>query len=75
MFGSWRIERIPGRCSCMPHQAANCRLSRLETYLYWAMIHVMAARMARRRSPAPPAPVPAPALPQAAPTPIQLRAA
>jgi len=36
-----------------------------ETYLYWSMIHVMAARVARRPSPAPSAPVPA--LPQAAP--------
>ena len=46
-----------------------------ETYLYWSMIHVMAARIARCRPPAPSAPVPAPALPQATPARTLLQAA
>jgi hypothetical protein len=44
-----------------------------ETYLYWSMIHVMAARTARRQSPASSATVPA--LPQTAPARTLLQAA
>jgi hypothetical protein len=40
-----------------------------ETYLYWSMIQVMATRIAPCQPPAPSAPVPVPALPQAAPAP------
>jgi transposase len=46
-----------------------------QTYLYQAMIRIMAARIARRQPPAPSAPVPAPARPQAAPPPSLLQAA
>lgn len=65
----WVVERTFGWI--MKHRRCVRDYERLpqhhETYLYWSMIHVMAARVARRQSPAPPAPVPAPALPQAAP--------
>ena len=45
-----------------------------ETYLYWSMIHVMAARVARHHS-GPPEPVPGPARPQAGSTRALLHAA
>jgi transposase len=63
----WVVERTFGWI--MKHRRCVRDYERLpdqhETYLYWSMIHVMAARVARRQSPAPPAPVPA--QPQAAP--------
>jgi transposase len=63
----WVVERTFGWI--MKHRRCARDYERLpdhhETYLYWSMIHVMAARVARRPSPAPSAPVPA--LPQAAP--------
>ena len=65
----WVVERAFGWI--MKHRRCVRDYERLpehhETYLYWSMIHVMAARIARRRPPVPSAPVPAPARPQAAP--------
>ena len=63
----WVVERTFGWI--MKHRRCVRDYERLsehhETYLYWSMIHVMAARVARHQS-APPEPVPAPPLPQAA---------
>jgi len=63
----WVVERTFGWI--MKHRRCVRDYERLpehhETYLYWSMIHVMAARVARRQS-APPEPVPAAPLPQAA---------
>ena len=65
----WVVERTFGWI--MKHRRCVRDYERLpahhETYLYWSMIHVMAARVARGRPPAPSAPVPASARPQAAP--------
>jgi transposase len=62
----WVVERTFGWI--MKHRRCVRDYERLpghhETYIYWSMIHVMTARIARRQSPAPPAP--APALPLAA---------
>lgn len=73
----WVVERTFGWI--MKHRRCVRDYERLpahhETYLYWSMIHVMAARIARRRSPAPPAPVPAPARPDATPARARLQAA
>jgi transposase len=73
----WVVERTFGWI--MKHRRCVRDYERLpqhhETYLYWSMIHVMAARVARRQSPAPPPPVPAAVLPQAAPARILLQAA
>ena len=73
----WVVERTFGWI--MKHRRCVRDYERLpqhhETYLYWSMIHVMAARIARCRPPAPSAPVPAPALPQAAPERALLQAA
>jgi transposase len=67
----WVVERTFGWI--MKHRRCVRDYERLpghhETYLYWSMIHIMAARIARRQAPAPPAPpgaTPAPALLQAA---------
>jgi transposase len=63
----WIVERTFGWI--MKHRRCVRDYERLpahhETYLYWSMIHVMAARIARCRPPAPSAPAPAPARPQA----------
>ncbi len=73
----WVVERTFGWI--MKHRRCVRDYERLpdhhETYLYWSMIHVMAARIARSRPPAPTAPVPAPARPKTAPAPTQLQAA
>jgi transposase len=65
----WVVERTFGWI--MKHRRCVRDYERLpehhETYLYWSMIQVMAARIARCRPPAPSAPVPVPARPQAAP--------
>jgi transposase len=57
----WVVERTFGWI--MKHRRCVRDYERLpehhETYLYWSMIHVMAARIARRQAPAPPAPIPA----------------
>ena len=54
----WVVERTFGWI--MKHRRCVRDYERLpqhhETYLYWSMIQVMAARVARRQSPAPPAP-------------------
>jgi transposase len=65
----WVVERTFGWI--MKHRRCVRDYERLpqhhETYLYWSMIHVMAARLARRQATAPPTPVPtSPALRQAA---------
>jgi transposase len=65
----WVVERTFGWI--MKHRRCVRDYERLpehhETYLYWSMIHVMAARLARRQATAPPTPAPAsPALRQAA---------
>src|SRR6266571_448947 len=64
----WVVERTFGWI--MKHRRCVRDYERLpehhETYLYWSMIHIMAARVARHQAPAPPAPAPAPALPKAA---------
>ncbi len=63
----WVVERTFGWI--MKHRRCVRDYERLpdhhETYLYWSMIHVMAARVARRQ-PAPPTPLPGPAEPTAA---------
>jgi transposase len=73
----WVVERTFGWI--MKHRRCVRDYERLpahhETYLYWSMIHVMAARIARCQPPAPPAPVPAPAQPNAAPARTLLQAA
>ena len=73
----WVVERTFGWI--MKHRRCVRDYERLpahhETYLYWSMIHVMAARIARCRPPAPSAPVPAPARPKAAPARTLLQAA
>lgn len=65
----WVVERTFGWI--MKHRRCVRDYERLpdhhETYLYWSMIHIMAARLARRQAPAPPAPAPAPARSQTAP--------
>ena len=57
----WVVERTCGWI--MKHRRCVRDCERLpghhETYLYWSMIHIMAARIARRQAPAPPAPAPA----------------
>jgi len=57
----WVVERTFGWI--MKHRRCVRDCERLpghhETYLYWSMIHIMAARIARRQAPAPPAPAPA----------------
>jgi transposase len=65
----WVVERTFGWI--MKHRRCVRDYERLpehhETYIYWSMIHVMAARLARRQATASSAPVPAsPALRQAA---------
>ena len=69
----WVVERTFGWI--MKHRRCVRDYERLpahhETYLYWSMVHVMAARIARPRSAAPPAP----ARPNAAPAPTLLQAA
>lgn len=54
----WVVERTFGWI--MKHRRCVRDYERLpghhETYLYWSMIHIMAARIARRQTPAPPAP-------------------
>ncbi len=65
----WVVERTFGWI--MKHRRCVRDYERLpehhETYLYWSMIHIMAARLARRQATAPPAPATAsPALLQAA---------
>jgi transposase len=65
----WVVERTFGWI--MKHRRCVRDYERLpehhETYLYWSMIHIMAARLARHQATAPPAPAPAsPALLQAA---------
>jgi transposase len=65
----WVVERTFGWI--MKHRRCVRDYERLpehhETYLYWSMIHVMAARLARRQATAPPTPVPtSPVLRQAA---------
>jgi transposase len=65
----WVVERPFGWI--MKHRRCVRDYERLpehhETYIYWSMIHVMAARLARRQATAPSAPVPAsPALRQVA---------
>ena len=61
----WVVERTFGWI--MKHRRCVRDYERLpehhKTYLYWSMIHVMAARVARCRPPAPSAPVTGPALP------------
>jgi transposase len=73
----WVVERTFGWI--MKHRRCVRDYERLpehhETYLYWSMIHVMAARLARSRPPAPSAPVPAPAQPKAVPARTLLYAA
>ena len=63
----WVVERTFGWI--MKHRRCVRDYERLpehhETYLYWSMIQVMAARVARHQ-PAPPEPVPGPARPKAA---------
>ena len=63
----WVVERTFGWI--MKHRRCVRDYERLpehhETYLYWSMINVMAARVARSQSPARP-PAPSPALLQAA---------
>ncbi|MGD0928092.1 MAG: IS5 family transposase [Streptosporangiaceae bacterium] len=63
----WVVERTFGWI--MKHRRCVRDYERLpehhETYLYWSMIHVMAARVARHQS-APPKPVPATPQPRAA---------
>jgi transposase len=72
----WVVERTFGWI--MKHRRCVRDYERLpehhETYLYWSMIHVMAARVARHHS-APPEPVPGPARPQAVSTRALLHAA
>jgi transposase len=65
----WVVERTFGWI--MKHRRCVRDYERLpehhETYLYWSMIHIMAARLARRQATAPPPPATAsPALLQAA---------
>jgi transposase len=73
----WVVERTFGWI--MKHRRCVRDYERLpqhhETHLYWSMIHVKAARIARCRPPAPSAPVPAPARPKAAPARTLLQAA
>jgi transposase len=73
----WVVERTFGWI--MKHRRCVRDYERLpahhETYLYWSMIHLMAARVARRQTPAPPAPAVPHARPQAAPPLTLLRAA
>ena len=73
----WVVERTFGWI--MKHRRCVRDYERLpahhETYLYWAMIHIMAARVARRRAPAPPAASPAAAWPHATPPRSALQAA
>jgi transposase len=73
----WVVERTFGWI--MKHRRCVRDYERLpehhETYLYWSMIHIMAARLARRQALAPPAPAPAPALPDSTPARAQLQAA
>ncbi len=63
----WVVERTFGWI--MKHRRCVRDYERLpehhETYLYWSMIHIMAARVARHQS-APPKPVPATPQPRAA---------
>jgi transposase len=63
----WVVERTLGWI--MKHRRCVRDYERLpdhhETYLYWSMIHIMAARAARRQDPAPSAPAPALAGPRA----------
>jgi transposase len=68
----WVVERTFGWI--MKHRRCVRDCGRLpehhEIFLYWSMIHVMAARVARRRAasaPSPPAASPAAARPQAMP--------
>jgi len=69
----WVVERTFGWI--MKHRRCVRDYERLpghhETYLYWSMIHIMAARIARRQAPAPPAPVSAAPRLQAAPAVLQ----
>jgi transposase len=64
----WVVERTFGWI--MKHRRCVRDYERLpqhhQTYLYWSMIHVMAARIARYRPPPPSAPVPASARPKTA---------
>ncbi len=73
----WVVERTFGWI--MKHRRCVRDYERLpehhEAYLYWAMIHIMAARAARRRAPAPPAASPAAARRQATPPRGALQAA
>ncbi len=73
----WVVERTFGWI--MKHRRCVRDYERLpghhETYLYWSMIHVMAARIARRQAPAPPAPAPAATRQQATPARAALQAA
>jgi transposase len=59
----WVVERTFGWI--MKHRRCVRDYERLpdhhETYIYWSMIHIMTARLARRHAPAPVAPAPAPA--------------
>jgi transposase len=63
----WVVERTFGWI--MKHRRCVRDYERLpdhhETYLYWSMIQVMTARLARRQAPAPPAQAPALARPAA----------
>jgi len=60
----WVVERTFGWI--MRHRRCVRDYERLpdhhETYIYWSMIHIMAARLARRHAPAPVAPAPTPAI-------------
>jgi transposase len=60
----WVVERTFGWI--MKHRRCVRDYERLpghhETYIYWSMIHIMTARIARRHAPAPPAPAPAPGI-------------
>jgi transposase len=73
----WVVERTFGWI--MKHRRCVRDYERLpehhETYLYWSMIHVMAARVARHHSSAPPEPIPATGLPQAQHPQAQLKVA
>src|SRR5260370_8449077 len=67
----WVVERTFGWI--MKHRRCVRDYERLpahhETYLYWSMIHVMAAPAAPGRPPTPSPPVPPPPPPHAAPPP------
>jgi transposase len=73
----WVVERTFGWI--MKHRRCVRDYERLpqhhETYLYWSMIHVMAARLARQQAPAPAAPTRAPAQPPSTPARARLQAA